>query len=190
MMGWCMLTIILGKTCAGKDQIVKKLVSNHGYHKLVTYTTRPMRFGEQQDKTYHFISEQEFQEKISHNFFMEYKSYNTAEGIWYYGSAKEDYEKSDSKTVIILTPEGYRDFLKKLPHTKHVSIYIYANNKTIKNRLMKRGDKKEEANRRLLHDNEDFKGVEQLVNKIFYNNETNQLTDVVNNIVEYLEEQN
>ena len=53
---------------------------------------------------------------------------------------------------------------------------------------MKRGDKREEASRRLVHDNEDFKGVEMLVNKIFYNNETNKITDVMNSIVEYLEE--
>ena len=183
-----MLRIILGKTCAGKDQIVNTLISDYGYQKLVTYTTRPMRPGEQPGKTYHFISEQEFQEKITHNFFLEYKLYNTANGTWYYGSAKEDYKKVGSKTVIILTPEGYRDFLNKLPHVKHVSIYIYANNKTIKNRLMKRGDKREEASRRLVHDNEDFKGVEMLVNKIFYNNETNKITDVMNSIVEYLEE--
>lgn len=180
------MVTILGKTNSGKDSILNKLVNEYGYIKATTFTTRPMREGEIQDITYHFITDEEFDKKVNEGFFAEYKTYNTAFGVWKYGSSKESYKNSDNKTIIILTPDGYRDIIKTLDE-KPTAIYIYANNQTIKERLKKRGDNKEEAERRLLHDNEDFKGVENIVGKIVYNNKSNNIDDVVNTIVKYLE---
>lgn len=180
------MVTMLGKTNSGKDSIVNKLVKEHGFKRAITYTTRPMRDGEVQGSTYHFINDYEFDAKVKEGFFAEYKTYETAFGICKYGSSKESYINSDKKTIIILTPDGYRDVLNTLD-PKLTAIYIYANNQTIKERLKKRGDNKEEAERRLLHDNEDFKGVENIVGKIVYNNKSNNIDDVVNTIVKYLE---
>lgn len=179
------MIIIIGKTASGKDSVVNKLVNEHGYKKAVTYTTRPIREGEIQDTTYHFISDEEFDKKVGDGFFAEYKTYDTAFGIWKYGSSKDSYINSDSKTIIILTPDGYKDVLKTLEE-KPTAFYIYANNQTIKERLIKRGDNKAEAERRLKHDNEDFKGIENMVDKIVYNNKSNNIDDVVNTILKYL----
>ena len=159
------MVIIMGKTSCGKDTVVNELISKHGLRKLVTYSTRPMRDGEKQDITYHFITEDDFKQKIRENFFAEYKSYDTEFGIWYYGVALEDVENADDKTVIILTPDGYRDVIKKVKN-KPKSIYIYANNSTIKERLINRGDESKEEQRRLEQDNIDFKGVETEDDKI------------------------
>ena len=178
---------IMGKTSSGKDTVVNELISKYGFRKCVTYTTRPMRDGEKQDITYHFITEDDFKQKIRENFFAEYKSYDTELRIWYYGVALEDVENADDKTVIILTPDGYRDVIKKVKN-KPKSIYIYANNSTIKERLINRGDNPKEAQRRLEHDNIDFKGVETEVDKIVYNNKGSNINDVVNKILKYLEE--
>ena len=177
---------VIGKTASGKDTVVNKLNYLHNYKKLISYTTRPMRQGEQQDVTYHFISDEDFQQKINSDFFAEWKTYETVEGTWYYGTALEDLEKADDKTVIILTPDGYRDIMKKLS-TKPKAIYLYANNSTIKERLISRGDDPSEAQRRLEHDNADFKGIENEVDKIFYNNKGSDIDDVVNNILAWLE---
>lgn len=179
------MIIILGKTSSGKDSILNKLVAEHNFKKAITYTTRPMRDGEFQGITYHYLTDEEFNNKVKEGFFAEYKTYETAFGIWKYGSSKDSYASSDSKTIIILTPDGYRDVLDTLDE-KPTAIYIYANNKTIKERLKKRGDSKEEAERRLRHDNEDFKGVENIVDKIVYNNFNNDINAVVESIVEYL----
>ena len=181
------MVIIMGKTSCGKDTVVNELITKHGFRKLVTYTTRPMRDGEVQDITYHFITEDDFKQKIREDFFAEYKSYDTEFGIWYYGVALEDVENADDKTVIILTPDGYRDVIKKVKN-KPKSIYIYANNSTIKERLINRGDDPKEAQRRLEHDSIDFKGVETEVDKIVYNNKGSNINDVVNKILKYLEE--
>lgn len=181
------MVIIMGKTSSGKDTVVNELISKYGFRKRVTYTTRPMRDGEKQDITYHFITEDDFKQKIREDFFAEYKSYDTEFGIWYYGVALEDVENADDKTVIILTPDGYRDVIKKVKN-KPKSIYIYANNSTIKERLINRGDDPKEAQRRLEHDNIVFKGVETEVDEIVYNNKGSNINDVVNKILKYLEE--
>lgn len=184
------ILILIGKTTSGKDYVVKRLVQKHGYKKIITYTTRPMRKNERQDVTYHYISEEEFKSKIGESFFLEWKSYNTEFGTWYYGSALEDLKKSDDKSVIILTPKDYRDVKNKLSRKDITCIYLYANNATLKKRLIKRGDNKSEAERRLLHDNEDFKGVENEVDRIVYNNDGTNIDDVVEKILKFLGEYN
>lgn len=177
-----MCLILMGKTCSGKDNIVRKLCEDYGFTKIVTYTTRPMRKGEQQDVTYHFISNSEFQEKIQENFFNEYKSYRTSEDVWYYGSQLSD--MSSQKSVIILTPDGYKDYIRQTKNKDYISIYIYANNSTIRTRLKKRGDKKDEADRRILADNEDFKDAMNISDRIVYNNNGQNLDEVVRKVHE------
>lgn len=154
---------------------------DYGFEKIVTYTTRPMRKNETQDVTYHFISEDDFKKKIEEKFFTEYKTYNTANGVWYYGSKLTD---SNEKSVVILTPSGYKDYIASEGNKNDVSIYIYANNNTIRTRLKKRGDKKEEAERRILADNEDFKDTISIVDRIVYNNEGANIDDVVKKVYE------
>lgn len=180
------LTVIIGKTSSGKTTIVNKLSSKYKFQQVITYTTRPIRKGEKKDITYHFITDEEFKQKIEDGFFAEWKSYKTEDGVWYYGTALEDLQNRKENTIIILTPDGYRDILNKLPN-KPMSIYIYANNATIKKRLIKRGDDPKEAQRRLEHDNEDFKGIENEVDKIVYNNDGANMNDVVKKIIEYVE---
>ena len=181
------MIIIVGKTASGKDTVVKKLVDDYKYTKIITYATRPKRKGEKQDITYHFISDEEFKQKIDEGFFAEWKSYITNEGVWYYGSSLEDIENADNKSVIILTPQGYRDIKDKVD-CKVVSIYLYANNATIKKRLIARGDDPKETERRILHDNEDFKGIENEVDRIVYNNESDTIDSVVQKILKYVSE--
>ena len=53
------------------------------------------------------------------------------------------------------------------------------------NRLLKRGDNKEEAERRMKADNVDFRGAEMLANRIIYNNEGKELSDVVNEVLKW-----
>lgn len=153
----------------------------------MTYTSRPMRKDEEQDITYHYISEEEFKNKIQDGFFAEWKTYITEHGVWYYGTALKDLENANNKSVIILTPDGYRDVIGKMSKSP-TSIYIYANNATIKKRLIERGDDKEEAKRRLLHDNSDFRGLESEVDRIVYNNDGSDIDDVIKKILEFMEE--
>lgn len=180
------MIVLIGKSCSGKDRISKELIKNHGYKSIVRYTTRPIRKGEKQEITYHYISEDDFNQKIKDGFFAEWKAYNTEFGIWYYGTAYEDLDNTDGKSIIILPPDRCKEVLDNI-HGEHIVLYIYANNLTIKNRLNKRGDSKEEALRRMAQDNEDFKGAEMLANRIIYNNEGTDIEEVVNKILVHKE---
>ena len=171
-----MAIIIFGKTASGKSRIVDEL-AKQGYKKIVTTTTRPARKGEVDGVDYNFISEEGFEQLINTRYFAEWKKYDTAEGVWYYGSPLDEISRSDNKSIVILTPDGYRDIKDELDD--HVAIYIYANNKTIRSRLSNRGDKKEEADRRIKQDNKDFKDAEFLADRIFYNNEDKDISDLV-----------
>ena len=167
------LLVLMGKSCSGKDTIANELVNKYGYESFVSYTTRPMRDGEVQDQTYHFISEDEFINKINDGFFLEHRKYLSENGLWYYGTAKEDYEK-DSKMVSILPPDGVNTLISKGINPK--VIYIYANQTTVKNRLLKR---------RIKADNVDFRGAEMLANLSIYNNEGKELSEVVNEVLKW-----
>lgn len=181
-----MLTILMGRTCSGKSTLVKEL-KKYGFHQIATSTSRPKREKEIQDVDYHFVSDDEFMNKVNQDYFAEYKAYNTDFGTWHYGVSRLDIKNAGIKDIIILTPAGYRDIMKEYPNLKHRLIYIYANNQTIKNRLLKRGDRKDEAERRFKQDYEDFKGVENLADKIVYNNDNDKFNDVVNKLLNYLE---
>lgn len=181
------MVTIIGKTCSGKNRIVNDLINNYGFNQIVTYTTRSPRNGEVNGETYHFVNIDDFMQKMKSGFFAEWKAYTTTEGVWYYGTAVEDLENADDKSVIILTPQGYREIKDKVD-CKVVSIYLYANNATIKKRLIARGDDPKEAERRILHDNEDFKGIENEVDRIVYNNESDTIDSVVQKILKYVGE--
>ena len=184
-----MIIVLIGKTSSGKTSIVNKLISEHNFKKIVTFTSRPKRKREVNNVDYHFITKKEFKGKIDEGFFVEWKAYTTVEDVWYYGTALEDLKNVENNCVIILTPDGFREVKDKL-EDDITSIYIYANNLTIKKRLIARGDNPEEAKRRLEQDNEDFKGVENEVDRIVYNNDGTNIDDVVNKILEFLEEVN
>lgn len=180
-----MLTVICGKTCSGKTTVVEKLCLEYNIPRIVTYTSRPVRKGETKDITYHYISEEDFLKKINDGFFAEWKKYNAVEGTWYYGTALKDLENAEDNTLVILTPQGYRDVCKQL-EKKLTCIYIYANNSTITKRLLARGDDEKEAERRLREDNKDFKDFEYEADKIFYNNSNTAINAVVERILQFV----
>lgn len=127
------ILVICGKTASGKNLVRDILVEKYNYNPIITYTSRPPRKGEKQDITYHFISTDEFIEKINNGFFAEWKDYVTNDGIWYYGTALDDCMNASDKDVIILTPDGVRDL--KNNDVNLIVVYLYSNLKTIRHRL-------------------------------------------------------
>ena len=178
------MIVLMGKTASGKNLIRDKLVNNYGYKSIVTYTTRPMRPGEIQDVTYHFISDEDFYDKINSNFFAEWKVYQTINGEWYYGSAKQDYAKEG---VIILTPSGVKDIINSGIDT--TIVLINSSENTIRKGLICRGDDVAEANRRIEADLQDFSNAEMLADIIVNNDYNTNIDEIVENIhKEYIKE--
>ena len=178
----------IGKTASGKNLTRDQLVEKYHFSPIIKYNKRPMRKAEKQDVTYHFISDEEFKRKIDEGFFAEWKSYITNEGVWYYGSALEDIENADDKSVIILTPQGYRDIKEKLSDKNIACIYLYENIDTMRKRLSKRGDDPKEVERRIKSDLEDFKNFESEADKIVYNNDGTDIDEVIKKILDFVED--
>lgn len=188
-----LLTIIMGKTCSGKNAVVKELVSR-GWSQIITYTSRPKRRGEKNGREYFYISNDDFANKINSGYFAEWKSYNVNGKTWYYGSPSEEIIEAsldDKNNVIILTPQGVEDTLAFL--SKYISdyqiniIYLYANRSTILNRLQKRKDKNDSIERRMRADDIDFKNATSLANKIIYNNDSDSVAEVADKIIKSAE---
>ena len=171
---------LIGKSASGKTFVRDKLVKEHGYKSLITFTSRPLRKGEKQDITYHFISQEDFGQKIEEGFFAEWKKYDTEQDVWYYGTALTDCYDADDDTVAILTPDGVRDL--QAIEIPMVVIYLYSNLNTIKQRLSIRGDNPKEVERRMKADIKDFNGAEMLADRIVYNNLSDDIEDAISNV--------
>nr|DAW01373.1 MAG TPA: Guanylate kinase [Caudoviricetes sp.] len=172
----------MGKSGSGKTITQILLEKNYNYKPKTKYSSRPMREGEIQDVTYHFISGKNFEQKIEDGFFIESEKHMTNEGAWYYGVAYEDCTNLNNgdENVIILTPNGVRD-LQKLG-IDMVVIYLYANIPTINTRLTIRGDDSKEKERRIEADIKDFKDADTLADRIVYNNLSDDIESVVENV--------
>jgi len=142
--------VIFGKTNSGKTTIAKEL-EKLGLKRVVTYTTRPIRSNEVDGIDYHFINNDEFNQKKNEGFFIETAEYNAAFGYCQYGSAKNSIVDN---TVIVLNPYG----VKKLEELNKdfIGVYLDLSDENIKKRAELRGDSTEEIERRLIADKKDF----------------------------------
>lgn len=148
-----MLIALCGKSASGKTTILNEL-EKLGVPRIVTMTTRPKRPGEIEGKTYYFRDEEEFKNLMYYDFFAETTSYCVADGsTWHYGTPKE---KLFGDGAIILNPDGLRSLKDKY---KMLVFYLDVPEFVLERRLKKRGDKKDEARRRLAKDEEDFYNI-------------------------------
>jgi guanylate kinase len=87
------IVIISGPSGAGEDSIIEGLRAYGQVNRIITTTTRDMRPGEIQGTSYHFISKEEFEEKIKHNEMVEWaKQYNGQ----YYGVTISELERANA----------------------------------------------------------------------------------------------
>ena len=153
---------IMGKASTGKDTLTKMLSKETGMPIALSFTTRPMRIGEQQGVEYNFITEKDFWDLHGCNLLAEYTSYNVANGdTWYYGLTREELEK-DEYVLVIVNPDGLGQ-IKEIYGEKVCSILIDAPADVRIKRYLDRDKvtevKAEECCRRFLADQKDFKDI-------------------------------
>lgn len=172
---------ICGASGSGKTTVVNELVTKYGLEKAITYTTRAPRKGEIDGIDYHFISDEQFKEKIKAGFFAEYTVRKTSEKERYYGSAKEDYENTDNK-VIILDPVGIR-FVRDNNVRNTRIILLKVRTPDLLTRLKLRGDRDAEIASRLNKDTVDFEGIDKYCDIIISIKESDTIEEVVKKVI-------
>ena len=113
---------LIAPTACGKDTIKKELIKL-GYESVVTTTTRPMRQGEINGISYHFVEDDEFLDMQLNGELAESTFYNTAFGKWYYGCQKKDLENHENK-VIIINPDGILSLMRTVDMSDWVVFFI------------------------------------------------------------------
>lgn len=164
------MLILTGKSCSGKDSVLKELLRICGMEHVKSYTTRPKREHETDGIEYHFVSYDEFLAMQNEGKFGAQRAYNVTQGrTWYYGMLLDDIKKHSENGVAILDPNGVKELLDRGDLDLTV-FYISASPEVIRGRLIQRGDDPEEAERRTQADNKDFENIEQIYNYAIENN--------------------
>ena len=180
------MIILCGMTSSGKDY-VKKLLLEAGMNSIVTHTTRPMRKGEIDGQSYHFISTEEFLKLEKENYFVETAYYDVAsKERWYYGTSYKSLSKDLLEKVLILNPIGIKSIFEKLTPVELSTVfvvYLYCDESTIKERLIKRGDNPEEAKRRIEADKRDFADIADYANLAICNDGSLSKKELIEMIV-------
>lgn len=186
---------ILGKSATGKDTIYKSLMKDPSLNlkAVVMYTTRPMRDGEENGKSYYFVNEEAFLEYKKNGKIVEERSYNTMHGLWRYFTVLDNQIDLDSNNdyLMIGVLQSYvytRDYFGK---DSVIPIYIEVDDGIRLQRALDREKRPEnqkyvEMCRRFLADNEDFsedKLVKEKINRRFVND---NLEDCILEIADYI----
>lgn len=149
------LIAICGQAGSGKDTILH-LLRKYDINEIVSCTTRPIRQGEQDGVNYHYLTNEEFAQKIMNGDMLEAQVFNG----WTYGTAKSSLN-SDKWNVGVFNPEGIEDLLES--HSLDIRIfYIYAPDKLRVMRQLTREDDPDvnEIVRRFSTDSADFQFLE------------------------------
>lgn len=155
---------IIGKSSSGKDTIYKMLLENQAFHlkRIVPYTTRPIRAGEQDGVEYHFTTVEMMERMQEENRIIECRSYDTVYGVWYYFMAKDDQINLGKNDYLVIgTLEAFTKIRDYFGLNQVVPIYIDLDDGERLSRALERERRQsqpmyEEMCRRYIADAKDF----------------------------------
>lgn len=142
--------VLVGGMASGKTTLAKHLEIYHGFERIITYTTRPIRDGEIDGIDYHFRTPREFENLRASGFFAEVTSYKATFGDCHYGSPRLAYFMSGDK-VVVLNPYG----VLALTVPAFV-VWLDPPQEVVMHRALDRGDNPLEVCRRVQADTNDF----------------------------------
>jgi guanylate kinase len=170
---------LIGHSASGKTTCEREL-EKRGWNRIISYTTRPIRNNEQYDVDYHYISREEFIEKLKNGFFAE----NTRYRGWFYGIAKSD---CIDDAIAVVEPIGFRK-LKKNKDLNVVSIFLDTSESVRIERMARRGDDTTEIFRRIFSDQGSFACIDEEVDYIV-ENQGRIVEETVDEIIDVLEKE-
>lgn len=181
---------LMGKSSSGKDTIYHQLLKDEELNlkKVVLYTTRPIRAGEEDGVQYHFVDEGAVSSLQKQGKIIELREYQTFHGPWKYftvDDASMDLQKADY--IIIGTIESYIKTRDYFGQEKVLPIMIELDDGVRLQRALDREKKEEspryeEMCRRFLADAVDFSDeVKQKagITKEYVNNDLQKCLDEI-----------
>lgn len=185
---------IMGKSASGKDKIYSMLLADRelNLRKMVLYTTRPVREGEENGKQYYFTDDKKLEEFRESGKLIESRSYHTVHGIWTYFTADDGQVKlNEADYLAIGTLESYRKLKEYYGAENVLPIYIQVEDGERLRRALVREQKQEEPKyaemcRRFLADQEDFSEKNIADAEIGIRFENTDLDICVKNISDYI----
>ncbi|MDE6712622.1 MAG: guanylate kinase [Lachnospiraceae bacterium] len=158
------LFYIMGKSASGKDTLYRILAGDRslGLRLVIPYTTRPVRQGEQEGETYHFVDKVRLDEMRAQGRVIESRCYHTVHGDWYYFTADDgQIDLSSGDYLMIGTLESYEKTREYLGKDQVVPIYIEVEDgerlqRALNRERIQQEPKYQEMCRRFLADAEDF----------------------------------
>ena len=174
------MIVLSGASASGKTEVAKLLAKEYGITKIITTTTRPMRVNEVDGRDYFFVTVERFKEMIDEDLFVEYTNYNNN----FYGSTKDQIQ--DNRCVVI-DPSGLRAYMS-LHDPRIFTFFLEAAEETRYQRMISRGDKIIDAEKRIINDRVIFnKDASRDVDYII-DSETQSLEDIAKQVVELYKE--
>ena len=133
-----LLVVISAPSGGGKDSVIKALTKRIPHSaRCLTTTTRPPRPGNVEGVDYHFVSEQEFLDKISRGELVEYNNYAGN----YYGTEKAVLSHALETYDVVYTQvevNGKKSFDRL--HIPHLAIFLMPENlEVLRERIIARG---------------------------------------------------
>lgn len=147
---------ICGRAGAGKDTLLQEVMKVKGaskvLHEIVSCTTRPPREGEINGVNYHFMSNEEFTQKILSYEMLETSIFND----WCYGTSLQGLDEHKIN-IGVFNPEG----IESLMADPRINLKVYYVTASAKTRLIRQLNREnnpdvDEIIRRYKTDEEDF----------------------------------
>ena len=132
------LIVVSGPSGIGKDTVVAEYLKRNDAYKSISCTSRKIREGDIPDKTYHFITKEEFENKIKNGELLEYTIYNNN----YYGTLKNTIDEQLEKgkdVIMVIEVEGEANVKKIYPDAKSIFL-LPPSMDVLKDRLINRGN--------------------------------------------------
>lgn len=190
------IVCLMGKSSSGKDTVYKRLLEQNkvALKRIVPYTTRPIRAGEQDGVEYYFTDEAGYQELLRQGVVIESRTYDTYLGLWrYFTVADEKVDLKKDSYLLIGTLESYMRIREFYGADNVLPVMIDLDDGVRLQRALDREKvqdepKYEEMCRRFLADAADFSEENKRragIDRTFYNDRLDRCLD---EIIAYLTE--
>lgn len=162
------LLLLIGVSGSGKTSLANKLYKKYGYVPVKSYTTRPVREGDNADLNSHTFVTLDEADRIT-------SSQTIVASNWfddnYYFVTLDQLRSADTYVVDV---KGAKDVYRKFFDKPIISIYLDVPPEIVAQRMERRGDSDEDIMRRLQHDSEVFKDAKDYCDFVFENNNQDQ----------------